>query len=286
MDIKKVIKSYMRNTFYDIKDIFIQDKVLLKNKVLKNKYKGKRLFILGSGGSIKLYDLKQLKDEYVMTQNNFHVHPDIVEINPAFHCVVPYYQTDKEHDIWIDWIKDMDEKLPNTQFFWGKNTKSMIDENFENIKKKSYYVKARYNLLTLNSARINISKTIMGIPTVTTQCISTALYMGFSEIYLLGFDNDQVCHERKEQNRFYGMSKITDTNAERDQLDKQYAKNISLSWFNKWLTSKQLDLLESYAVKYNIKIINASNEGLIDNFVRKPLKEIIGVDMLIIDNNK
>ncbi len=286
MNIKKVLKSYIRNSFYDIRDIFIQDKILSKNKELKNKYKGKRLFILGSGGSIKLYDLKQLKNEYVMTQNNFHVHPDILDINPAFHCVVPYYQTDKEHSVWIDWISDMDEKLPNAQFFWGKNTKDMIDDNFDNIKSKSYYVNARYNLLTLDNAKIDISKTIMRIPTVTTQCISTALYMGFSEIYLLGFDNDQICHERKEQNRFYGMSKITDTNAERAQLDKQYGQKITLSWLSKWLTSKQLDLLEAYAVKNNIKIINASNEGLIDNFIRIKLKDIIGDDMLIKDTEK
>ena len=280
MNIKKVLKSYIRNSFYDIKDLFIQDKILLKNKELKDKYKGKRLFILGSGGSIKLYDLKQLKDEYVMTQNNFHVHPDILDIDPAFHCVVPYYQTDKEHSVWIDWIKDMDEKLPNAQFFWGKNTKEIIDNNFENIKNKSYYIHPKYNLLTLDNAKVDISKTIMSLQTVTTQCITTAIYMGFSEIYLLGFDNDQICHERKEQNRFYGMSKITDTEAERNQLDKQRGEKVTLSWWNKWITSKQLDLLEIYSRKQNIKIINASDEGLLDNFKRESLKDIIGNNML------
>ncbi len=283
MNFKKVAKSYIRNCFYDVQDIFIQDKILLKNKDLKDKYKGKRLFILGSGGSIKLYDLKRLKDEYVMTQNNFHVHPDILEISPAFHCVVPYYQTDKELSVWIEWIKDMDKRLPNAQFFWGKNTKNLIDDNFNNMKNKSYYTSARYNLLTLNQAKVDISKTIMRLQTVTTQCITTAIYMGFSEIYLLGFDNDQICHERKEQNRFYGMSKITDTNAERNQLDKQRGQKVTLSWWNKWITSKQLDLLEIYSRKQNIKIINASNEGLLDNFKRESLKDIIGNDMLVKD---
>ncbi len=281
MSYNRVIKSFIRNSFYHIKDTFVKEKVLSLNKELKDKYRGKRLFILGSGGSIKLYDLKQLKDEYVMTQNNFHVHPDILEIDPDFHCVIPYYQTDKELNSWIEWIEDMQKNLPNTEFFWGKNTKKMIDNNFSALKGKSYYIDAQYNIFTLSKAKVDMTKTIMGMQTVTTQCLSVALYMGFSEIYLLGFDNDQICHESKEQNRFYGMSKITDTDSERNQLQKQRGKNVSLSWFNKWLTSKQLDMLEVYARQNSIKIVNASNEGLIDNFVREALKDIIGNDMLV-----
>lgn len=278
---KKILKSYMRNGFYDIRDLFIQDNILAKNQELKNKYKGERIFIVGSGGSINLYDLKQLKDEYVMTQNNFHVHCDILDINPSFHCVVPYYQTEKEFSIWIDWIQDMEDRLPNAKFFWGDNTKPLIDQNFDNLKDKSYYISAKYNLLTLNKAKVDITKNIMTMQTVTTQCITTAIYMGFGEIYLLGFDNDQICHERVKQNRFYGLSKITNTLAERSILDNQRGKKITQSWLNKWLTSKQLGLLNDYAEQNNIKILNASNEGILDEFGRIELEDILGNDMLL-----
>jgi len=280
MTLKRILKSYIKNHVLYLKDKLFKDKILLKNITLKNKYIGKRLFILGSGGSIKNYDLKQLKDEYVMTQNNFHVHPDIKKINPSFHCVIPYYQTDKEYSAWIDWIREMENKLPHAKFFWGDNTKSLIEENFVNIKNKSYYISAKYNLLTLDSAKVDISKTIMTTQTVTTQCLTVALYLGFSEIFLIGFDNDQICHQSKNQNRFYGLSKITDTDAERNIVNNQYGKKITKSWFNKWLTSKQLDLLEEYSKKNGIKIFNVSREGLLDNFERKSLKDIIGNDMI------
>jgi hypothetical protein len=286
MRINNFLKSHIRNFYYDIKDIIVCDSGLSDNVRLKDKYRGERIFILGSGGSINLYDLKQLENEHVMTQNNFHVHPEIKKINPGFHCVVPYYQTEKEYEVWVDWIGDMEKKMPGADFFWGENTKEMIAKNFPKINEKSHYIKAKYNVLTLDSARVDITKTIMGIPTVTTQCITVALYMGFSEIYLLGFDNDQIFHGRKTQNRFYGMSKITNTNAERNILDKQRGKEITRSWFNKWLTSKQLDLLEKYACENNMSIINASNEGVLDNFLRKPLTEIIGSDMLIKEDLK
>ena len=111
MNYKKIARSYLRNFYNTIRDGFSQDHDLLRNKELKDKYKGKRLFILGSGGSIKLHNLKLLKDEYVMTQNNFHVHDDILGINPNFHCVIPYYQNEKDISTWIKWIKDIQEKL-------------------------------------------------------------------------------------------------------------------------------------------------------------------------------
>ena len=156
-----------------------------------------------------------------MTQNSFHMHNDISDINPNFHCVVPYYQTDKEHSIWADYINDMKVRMPDSLFIWGLNTKALIDKYHEDISAKSYYVRTKYDLLTLKKAKVTISKTIMNIPTVLTQCLSVAIYLGFKEIYLLGFDLDQICHTNDRTfGRFYGMSKITDTKFEEDAEKK------------------------------------------------------------------
>lgn len=280
MNFSNIAKAKLKNTFYNFKNFFFQDSILAFNKNLKNKHAGDRLFILGSGNSIKLYDLKQLKNEIVMTQNNFHVHPDIKQINPKYHCVVPYYQTKKELSAWKEWVSEMNKTLPTTQFFWGKNTKDFIDSHFSSLKERSFYFESKYKLLTLSDAKIDITKTIMEVNTVTTQCLTIALYMGFSEIYLLGFDHDQLCGNKATQNRFYGASKITDTDAERDQLTKQRGRNISQSYLNIWKTQKQLELLRFFAESNNIKIINASNEGILEVFDRRPLIDIVGNDML------
>jgi len=275
MNYKKVIRSYLRNTFNRVVDTFIQDKDLLRNKELKDKYKGKRLFILGSGGSIKLHDLKLLKDEYVMTQNNFHVHDDILDINPNFHCVIPYYQNEKDISTWIKWIKDIQERLPNAQFFWGKNTKNLIEENFPDLIDKSYYVHCVYNLLTLSEARADISKRVMVVHTVLTQCLVTAMYMGFSEICLLGFDLDQNYQKSKNDfGRFYGKSLITDTDTERELERQQHEESVD-EWFGQWITFKQLKLIKDYANEHGIKIINASEHGVLNMYPRKKLDDIL-----------
>jgi hypothetical protein len=265
----------------DVHDLLFTHPDLKKNVELKDKYNNERIFILGSGSSILLYDLKVLSNECVMTQNSFHMHNDISDINPNFHCVVPYYQTDKEHSIWVDYINDMKVRMPDSLFIWGLNTKALIDKYHEDISAKSYYVRTKYDLLTLKKAKVNISKTIMNIPTVLTQCLSVAIYLGFKEIYLLGFDLDQICHTNDRTfGRFYGMSKITDTKFEED-AEKNSDDETTDGWYNWWLMNKQFFLIKLFADQNNINIINGTKGGILSYFKREPIENIIGQEILI-----
>jgi len=228
-----------------------------------------------------LYDLKVLKNEFVMTQNSFHMHEDIYYIEPNFHCVVPYYQSEKEYSTWIEYIGDMKEKMPGTTFIWGLNTKALIDNRHPDLVKQSYYIRTKYNLLTLKKAKVNISKTIMNIPTVLTQCLSVAIYLGFKEIYLLGFDLDQICHTNDRTfGRFYGMSKITDTKFEED-AEKNLDDETTDGWYNWWLMNKQFFLIKLFADQNNINIINGTQGGILSYFKREPIENIIGQEILL-----
>jgi hypothetical protein len=277
----KLTKSYLINSLVDVHDLLFTHPDLKKNVELKDKYNNERIFILGSGSSILLYDLKVLSNEYVMTQNSFHMHNDISDINPNFHCVVPYYQTDKEHSIWVDYINDMKVRMPDSLFIWGLNTKALIDKYHEDISAKSYYVRTKYDLLTLKKAKVNISKTIMNIPTVLTQCLSVAIYLGFKEIYLLGFDLDQICHTNDRTfGRFYGMSKITDTKFEED-AEKNSDDETTDGWYNWWLMNKQFFLIRDFADQNNISIVNGTKGGILSYFKREPIENIVGQEILL-----
>ena len=139
--LNKTLKSYLINSLVDVHDLLFTHHDLKKNIELKDKYNNKRIFILGSGSSILLYDLKVLKREFVMTQNSFHMHEDICDIEPNFHCVVPYYQSEKEYSTWIEYIRDMKEKMPSTTFIWGLNTKALIDNHHPELINQSYYIR-------------------------------------------------------------------------------------------------------------------------------------------------
>jgi len=277
----KLTKSYLINSLVDVHDLLFTHPDLKKNIELKDKYNNKRIFILGSGSSILLYDLKVLKNEFVMTQNSFHMHEDIYDIEPNFHCVVPYYQTDKEHSIWVDYINDMKVRMPDSLFIWGLNTKALIDKYHEDISAKSYYVRTKYDLLTLKKAKVNISKTIMTIPTVLTQCLTVAIYLGFKEIYLLGFDLDQICHTNDQTyGRFYGMSKITETEFEK-YANQRLDVETTDGWYTWWLMNKQFFLIKHFADQNNINIINGTQGGILSYFKREPIENILGQEILL-----
>jgi hypothetical protein len=276
----KLTKSYLINSLVDVHDLLFTHPVLKKNVELKDKYNNERIFILGSGSSILLYDLKVLSNESVMTQNSFHMHNDISDINPTIHCVVPYYQSEKEYSTWIEYIGDMKEKMPSTTFIWGLNTKALIDNHHPELIKQSYYIRTKYDSLTLNHATVDIAKTLMNIPTVLTQCLSVAIYMGFREIYLLGFDLDQICHTNDRTfGRFYGMSKITDTKFE-ENAERNLEFETTDSWYNWWLMNKQFFLLKSHADQNKIKIINGTKGGILSYFKREPIENIYGKEIL------
>ena len=277
----KLTKSYLINSLVDVHDLLFTHPDLKKNIELKDKYNNKRIFILGSGSSILLYDLKVLNSEYVMTQNSFHMHKDISYVDPNIHCVVPYYQSNKEISIWVDYIADMKARMPNSLFLWGLNTKALIDKYHEDISEKSYYIRTKYNLLTLKKAKVNISKTIMTIPTVLTQCLTVAIYLGFKEIYLLGFDLDQICHTNDQTyGRFYGMSKITDTEFEKDANQRLDVETTD-GWYTWWLMNKQFFLIKHFADQNNISIVNGTQGGILSYFKREPIENIIGQEILI-----
>ncbi len=278
---KKLTKSYLINSLVDVHDLLFTHPVLKKNVELKDKYNNERIFILGSGSSILHYDLKVLNKEYVMTQNSFHMHNDIFDINPTIHCVVPYYQSEKEYSTWIEYIGDMKEKMPSTTFIWGLNTKALIDNHHPELIKQSYYIRTKYDSLTLNHATVDIAKTLMNIPTVLTQCLSVAIYMGFREIYLLGFDLDQICHTNDRTfGRFYGMSKITDTKFEED-AEKNLDDETTDGWYNWWLMNKQFFLIKLFADQNNINILNGTKGGILSYFKREPIENIIGQEILL-----
>ena len=278
--LNKILKSYLINSLVDVHDLLFTHPVLKKNVELKDKYNNERIFILGSGSSILHYDLKVLNKEYVMTQNSFHMHNDIFDINPTIHCVVPYYQSEKEYSTWIEYIGDMKEKMPSTTFIWGLNTKALIDNHHPELIKQSYYIRTKYDSLTLNHATVDIAKTLMNIPTVLTQCLSVAIYMGFREIYLLGFDLDQICHTNDRTfGRFYGMSKLTDSKFEED-AERNLKVETTDGWYNWWLMNKQFFLLKSYADQNKIKIINGTQGGILSYFKREPIENIIGQEIL------
>lgn len=245
----------------------LPDPVVQRNARFRNVHNGQRCFILGSGNSINSQDLTRLRGEIVMTQNHFHAHPDIAAIAPTYHVNVPKYQPMEYDQDWSEWLGTMDERLPrNTILFFDKNTKYLVDANGY-FADRVYYIKTGYNEFVANSAPVDLTNSLMSVPTVLTQCLAIAIYMGFAEIYLLGFDLDQVCrmHDRTSV-RFYGLSPIT-----ANKYEEEAEQSLGASggdWLAMWRIWRQCGLLKAEADRRGIRIYNATEGGLLNVYER------------------
>jgi len=264
MLLKRIAKAHARNILNRLSDLRPASP-LKSNLQWKNKFLGKRCFILGSGMTINNHDLGLLKDEIVMTQNNFFVHPSIKQLSPKFHVVVPHYHPKSEDKKWIEWFQEMDRTLPkDCQLFAGLSSQEMIESN-TSFKGRCFYVDPHYMPIALKSAPIDLSKRIIAVQTVLVECLAIAIYMGFESVYLVGFDLDQMC-SKNNYGRFYGLSKITDTAAERN-IATQLNQDAEI-WYFWWTMHLAFDLLRQEARARGVKIANATGAGMLETFDR------------------
>ena len=100
MDIKSIIKEFIppiilkaKRKIFNITDSYKPKYAhLVKDNIkFKNIHKGKRVFILASGPSIKTQNLKPLENEYCIAVSHFHLHEDIQIIKPQYHVLAPQH---------------------------------------------------------------------------------------------------------------------------------------------------------------------------------------------------
>lgn len=254
-------------------------KLVAKNVKLKDMHRGERCFLLGSGPSIKKENLLSLKDEIVFALNNFYVHEDFAEImsgnKPKYYMTAPIHppQTDDE---WMRWFKDMESKMPkNVNMIFGlsaykKNIKYIFDryEIFKREKINWYFAGIGLDkFYKFKNRDIDFVNPIWSASTVSTYAILAAIYMGFSEIYLLGVDHNYICLGDEENHRFYKSSIHQKDEIKRMNLKmSQHIFNTAQVFFE-----KESILINSE----NSKIYNCSSDSLLDMFEKIQLNNII-----------
>ena len=265
---------YARSYIYFLK----YKEVILKNINLKDKHKGKRCFILGSGPSIKNEDLRPLKNEIVFALNNFYVHNDFGEImsrdTQKYYLVAPIHPPQTE-DEWERWFEDMERHVPiNVSMIFGLNH---YDYNTKYILEK-YGIFKKHNInwyfaginvdkeYKFSEKDISIENQIWAANTASTYALMVAIYMGFEEIYLLGIDCNYICIKKEEDFRFYKNAIHQQNEIERMKIKK------SDEFFStcKIFLEKEL-MAENFK---NGRIFNCSAESLLSMFEYKRLGEI------------
>lgn len=149
---------------------------------LKDSHKGEKCFVIGNGPSLKVEDLDELYKKGILTfatnrvfkvfektkwRPTYYVSEDILLMRDAQEIIRDMDVKGRFIPINLKWYEGID--IPNADYFYIEYHEPM----------KEYY-----------GLSVNIPHCIRCRGTVTITCLQLAIYMGFSEIYLIGVDHN------------------------------------------------------------------------------------------------
>lgn len=260
---------------------FMRYKKLVANNVsLKDKHKGQRCFILGSGSSIKKENLKPLKNEVVFALNNFYVHEDFAEImsgsKDKYYLTAPIHKPQTEEE-WKTWLVDMEKNIPNTATMifginnYQHNIKYILDKYnlFKKHKINWYYASVNVaEHYQFNKKDIDITNMVWQAGTASVYALINAIYMGFDEIYLVGMDHNYLCNSEK-CSRFYKPGLHQKDERKRSLQGASYNRCTSIA-MGKIFTQYDIFLHNTSANIYNL-----SKDSWVDMFEFRTLNDVL-----------
>ncbi|MDA9981767.1 DUF115 domain-containing protein [Gammaproteobacteria bacterium] len=231
---------------------------------LKDKYKGRRCFIIGNGPSLRITDLDKLKNEITFASNKIYLAFDQTQWRPTYYSVI---------DVLV-----------------AENNRSEINEL--NLFKvfgetvRPYFRKAK-DILWLKMLRApgfnrnyagrfstNALKGVYGGASVVYSQIQFAFYLGIKEVYLIGVDYSFEVPKPTGQQCESG--EILEHRGENNHFHPEYRK-LGERWTTPLLDLQYKAYLAANATftEHGGKIYNASRKTALDVFTQVNFDHII-----------
>ncbi|MFZ5953314.1 MAG: hypothetical protein ACOYXC_21595 [Candidatus Rifleibacteriota bacterium] len=232
--------------------------MIKENIALKDTAKGKSAFLIATGPSLKLENLKLLEGEHCYSISNFYLHADVKTVSPRIHFFAPYHEP-MVFENYIDWMKQADACLPSsTEICMGHTTHKMVEDFNLFPNRKIHYV----FLDNFASASKDITQPLLAPQTGPIMAIPFLLYMGYSKIYLLGCDQTVLRDYRKNITNFYDPHK--DIRKFATSIDAW--PGIIESHICSLNACQQYKMYNDLAKNNGVKIINLSKDSWLDFF--------------------
>lgn len=259
----------------------LKDRELLAANLNLKKYgKSQRCFVLASGPSTLKQDLMRLRGHPIIAVNEMFLRLNAEGIpatvlsftDPSYLRDTPGYA--KFRDEFIKTIKNT-PAIGVVPIF----SKNILGKMVDNYGKLNYFSTIG-NILDYGSYRnvpnLDFENVLPGLFTVTHTSIALALYMGFSEVYVLGVDIDYIARPNSPISHGYGLNPYN----EHDNIDAVTAYKDEMNWDYPALLVQTADQLRAYewldkiSRKNGQRIYNANPEGLLEAFERRSYDEL------------
>ena len=276
MEIKEKLKSYswiytigvwFNIFFYDfVVDYYRLCKVKLRKrgilsekkfdaiKSLKNTHNGERCFIIATGPSLTIEDLELIKNEFTFGVNSLVKVLDKISYIPNFIGI-------QDAGVYRK-IGNLIEQCPIphvliTDTIYKKYCKDKRDGRYFLFPKYNCRHSSHGDKRPLTSGfSDDVSKVVYDGYSITYSVLQIAVYMGFTEIYILGND----CNYNMKGKLHFVESGFVDKIASTGSGRMIYAYSVA----KKWLDENRPD----------VKVYNATRGGMLEVFPRKTLDDV------------
>lgn len=254
--------------------------VLKNNEQFHNAYQGKRCFVLGNGPSLKEIDLSILKDEYTFTVNQIARRVDFPKLHTNFHFWADpaFFRIDleKPEDLeLLNVMKSVDTEDNHPIVFFPYDQRGFAKTH--DLEKKlhiHYYVSRNETKIET----IDYTDFVPAFHTVVQWCITMAIYMGFTEIYLLGCDNTSLINQIQlaagKDDFVYGYDVSENEKKRMDALLESHSLRAYVYSYMKVL--EDYKKLYDYCNEHNLKLFNCTKHSAIDCIPKKELCIVFG----------
>ena len=242
-----------------------ENRLLPRNRELAGRHADRqRCFVIGNGPSLKTQDLRPLANEIVIVANSFFQHPDHRIIGPRYYCVGDREFVDDRPNS-VAWLRELEAAMPDTNLFVSPAARTTFSKYGLFQKQSVYYVGRVRIARTAVAVNVDFARPLnVGFSTGTAYAIPLALYLGFREVYLIGFDANWFADIHNGPVHFY------ETNPYFPHFDRTHTEGHSMEFlFNStYLEFLSHRLLRDKAVLMGAKILNATNGGWLDMYPR------------------
>ncbi len=278
---RNIMIAVYQRTLYPIlkKDNY---KTIKRNAKFKGIHAGERCFVIGNGPSVAKMDLSCLKDEYVFTVNQAARNKQFSEIKSNYHFWVDqnFFKGDDDDPGTAELIKTMfavNTPGNKPECFFPINQKGFIKKHGLDSTISANYISMQYEIVDDNFP-VDMTKSLPCPMTVVHACIFAAIYMGFSEIYLLGCDNTGLVANinsfiESENDGIYSYE-ISENEKKRMANLFQY-ESLEQYVYSFYKNLVNYRYISRYCGKHGIKIANCTPTTTIDSIERIPFEKVM-----------
>lgn len=246
---KKLVEFYNKLFLKLLKNKIRSEKTEILN--LKNIHKGEKCFIIGNGPSLNAKDLDLLAHEITFSCNMIF---DLMKYTKW----KPYYYF--SHD--PGYLKRFNNQINNLKAqkkfigYYHETAKTVMDNYLDKNEDYVFYeILKNDNCYQKIDFSLDVTNGVYPSGTVSYAMIQFAVYMGFKEIYLLGFDHTLGAKTGNTHFEGYSGNKTTNVNV----------GNITLGF----IKAKEISEISDF------EIFNSTRGGLLEVFERKKLEDVI-----------